>query len=133
MSVTSKSTHTSQHLVLAHDRWFACGVQLAHLTCAFADAKRLLLRVYEAFMPGGWLKRVSWSACISALGGPCVSKNRNTPSALRCTHAAAMDGSLKIVTLPHLTDFTGKSINQHGEEGKGDSHYYTHRAKAKSH
>jgi hypothetical protein len=72
MSVTSKSTHTSQHLVLAHDRWFACGVQLAHLTCAFADAKRLLLRVYEAFMPGGWLKRVSWSACISALGGPCV-------------------------------------------------------------
>jgi hypothetical protein len=44
-----------------------------------------------------------------------------------------MDGSLKIVALPHLTDFTGKSINQHGEEGKGDSHYYTHRAKAKSH
>jgi hypothetical protein len=38
-------------------------------------------------------------------------------------HAAMqlwMDGRVLIVTLSHLTDFTGKSINQHREKGKGD-------------
>jgi hypothetical protein len=42
-------------------------------------------------------------------------------SALRCTHAA-MDGSLKIVTLPHLTDFTGKSKSISTEKGEKEIH-----------
>jgi hypothetical protein len=43
-------------------------------------------------------------------------------SALRCTHAAAMDGSLKIVALPHLTDFTGKSKSISTEKREKEIH-----------